>query len=491
MSLGISERIGAWVADLQLQDVPRRVLEELKNQVLSCIAAMHAGHFSEPGRVVSRAVRQWSGGKDATLIPSGERTSLHNALYGNAALSMALDYDDYLFAAHTGHSAVVGSLAVAEAHNKSGSELLAAQLVANEIGGRLGAVALGGPLNGQMCTFVHLAGGAALAARLLELDAPKTAAALNIAVAQPPHPVRAGFFGSEAKAILASQTLTAGVQAAQLAAQGMRVVADAWEGEDGVAKLFAVHPLGEAFRNLGDVWVSDTLSYKTYPGCAYLSAIIDCVLSLQRQHHIDGRKVRAVDIAANPLTLGMEAWSAPYLRGPESLPVTLNFSVAYSVAAALLDKELSPRQFLPERIKDPATWDLAGRVRLVSDEAMTQKLQETALVRLEPSGRPGTGMRIDWGARQLNTHKMSFGARVRIELESGRTYEAEQEVPFGAFGRTFDDRRKQVEDKFRRETRYTLRKERMERAIDMIFHLEDLNAAQVRELVRLCCSEKS
>ncbi len=52
------------------------------------------------------------------------------------------------------------------------------------------------------------------------------------------------------------------------------------------------------------------------------------------------------------------------------------------------------------------------------------------------------------------------------------------------------DRRKAVEDKFRRETRYTLRKERMEKVIDIVHHLEDANAAQVRELARLCCSEK-
>ena len=43
-------------------------------------AAVHAGHFSDAGRIVTRTVKEWSGGKEATLIPSGERTAVHYAL---------------------------------------------------------------------------------------------------------------------------------------------------------------------------------------------------------------------------------------------------------------------------------------------------------------------------------------------------------------------------------------------------------------------------
>ena len=100
-------RIADWASAAQFSDLPRRVVEEAKNQVLSVIASVHAGHFSDAGRVVSRTVKEWSGGKEATLIPSGERTSVHYAVFGNSALSMALDYDDYLLGGHTGHSSVL------------------------------------------------------------------------------------------------------------------------------------------------------------------------------------------------------------------------------------------------------------------------------------------------------------------------------------------------------------------------------------------------
>ena len=133
MSTGVTERIAEWVAQAQFEDLPRRVVEEAKNQILSVIAAVHAGHFSDAGRTVSRTVKEWVGGKEATMIPSGERTSLHNAIFANTALSMALDYDDYLFAAHSGHSAVLVSFAMAEKIGVSGKEFLLAQTLANEV----------------------------------------------------------------------------------------------------------------------------------------------------------------------------------------------------------------------------------------------------------------------------------------------------------------------------------------------------------------------
>jgi 2-methylcitrate dehydratase PrpD len=490
MSTGnITERIAEWVTQAGYEDLPRRVTEEAKNQILSVIAAVHAGHFSEAGRTVSRTLKEWAGGKDATMIPSGERTSLYNAIFANTALSMALDYDDYLFAGHTGHSAVLVTLAFAEKHGVSGKDFLLAQTLANEIEGRVGASMLIGPLNGQLWTFLHLIGGALITAKLLGLDKQQVQSAIGISLLQPNYPLSPGFFGSEAKTLLASMTAPLGVQAAQLAANGLRGVGDIIESPQGITTVFANQPLMGAYEGFGKVWLTDTLSYKVYPGCAYIDTSVDCVLGLARHHNIDAKKVKAVHIAAGPLTLGMEALATPYLRGPDTLPVTLNFTVGYNVAAALMDRELTARQFSRERIRDQATWDLAGRVHLTLDEVMAQRMRDRSLVRSLTSEGEET-FQLDLNTADLTGFKMSFGARVRIEMEDGRSLEAEQEVPLGAAGRPFDERRRCVEDKFRRETRYTLRKEKMEKAIDMILHLEQASSAHLRELVKLCCSER-
>src|SRR5262245_1925459 len=127
----VTERLAEWAAELQFDNVPRRVLDECKNQILSTIAAVHAGHFTEAGRVVSKRVKDWAGGKEATLIPSGERTTALNALFGNAALGLALDYDDYTIGGHTGISTVLAGLALSERQGMSGRDFLVGQAAAN------------------------------------------------------------------------------------------------------------------------------------------------------------------------------------------------------------------------------------------------------------------------------------------------------------------------------------------------------------------------
>lgn len=485
-----TRQLAHWAADLKFEGIPRRVLDECKNQVLSVIASVHAGHFSEAGRSVSKIVREWSGGKDATLMPSGERTSLHTAIFGNAALSMALDYDDYLFAGHTGHAAVLCTLAMAEKHGASGKDFLAAQTAANECAGRVGAAAAAGLPNHQLLTIVHPVGAAIAAARVLGLDREQMTSALGLSLQQPCQALQGGFFGSEGKVLLASQAAPIGVMAAEMAAGGIRGPHDIIEHAHGFLARTGPQPLPGAFAGLGTAWLTETLSYKLYPGCAHIDAVVDCVLHLVRSHPVDAKKIKAVHVAAGPLTLGTDALAAPYLDGPQTPPVTLNFSVAYNAAVAAIDKELTPRQFMRERMKDPDVWNLASKVRLTLDEQIARRTRDSWLVKTVGTSE-GERADLDLAGADLSAFRMSLGAHVRLEMEDGRTFEADQDVPLGAAGRPAEQRRRAVEEKFRRETRYTLRKEKIERAIDVIEHLEDAASSHVREIVRLCCSERT
>ncbi|MDP3936728.1 MAG: MmgE/PrpD family protein [Deltaproteobacteria bacterium] len=474
-----------WSAGLKFQDIPEKVIEEAKSQVMSVLGAVHAGAGTEAGAAVVKAVTAWGGGDEsATMIPSGRRTSLHHAIYANAALSMALDYDDYLFAGHTGHSAVLASLAMAEARNLTGRDLLLSQVIANEVEGRVGASVLLGPQNGQLWTFIHLVGGAVAAGKMLGLDADGMRSALGIAMLQPPHGLWAPFFGSEAKILLASPTTVGGVQAAELAAAGLEGCGDVLESDQGFVAAFTDKPLMGAYRGLGVTWLTETLCFKIYPGCAYVDTAVDCVLELVGREAIDPAEVEAIEVNAGPLTLGMEALSLSHLRGPKSTPVTLNFSVPYNVAVALIDRELSPRQFTRARIADPAVWALAAKVQLGFDDNMTQRMQESSLVKIE-DGPVGPRATLDLESADLAGFKMSFGSRVLVRLAGGRSMEAEVEVPAGGAGRPMAEKRAAVEEKFLREAGANVGPERASAALTLIRRLETLDAGEVRKLVGL------
>lgn len=486
---GLVRQVAGWVQGAQFEDLPRRVVEETKNQLLNGIAAIHAGHFSELGRALRRGSRDSAAGKDATIVPAGERATLAAAIFHNSSLGAALEYGDTMVASAAGQPTVAASLALAEKENLTGKQVLLGQALANEVAGRMGLMVAPVELPRPAWPMLERLAGAVVGAKALSLDEPAVATALGLALAggSVEETLPAIFYASEGRAVAVAAAVQHGVHSAQLAAHGIGRPAEVLNGPDG---LFAgskrVDP-GDLFASLGTTWLTETLSYKIYPVHAALCTIIDCTLDIVRQHALDPKKVRAVYVAAAPAAVDVDERVREFLDGPHTPIAALAYSISYNVAAALASRELTARQLLQEKVADAALWGLAGRVQVSRDDVFAERARAAWLAR--PLGDAGR-VAVDLDPMRVSQFRLSSGARVRVELEDGRSLHAEQEVAAGFAGRAYDDRRKAVEDKFRRETRYSLRKERMEKAIDTVLHLERANAAAVRELVRLCCSER-
>ncbi len=484
----VTAAIAEWAHGLKFEDIPSRVSEEAKSQLLSVIAAIHAGHFSEIGRMVMRTVKDWGSGKDSTLIPSGERTSSHAAIFANAALSAALLYDDALLGAHTGSTSAVVSMALAEQLGASGKDLLTAQVIANETAGRLALATMTDALSDFRTPGAHRLGAALATAKLRKLDADQTFSAVGLAVQDPGLGVRAGFVGSDSKILCAAMAAPGGVQAAELAANGLVAQGDPIGGENGFLDLVARPGAAGAFLSLGEIWLTETIRYAAYPCSIHVAGAVDCITTLLRQHNIDGRKVAKVDVTVGPDAAEINREASQYVAGADTNPSALAFSIPYNVAATLLDKEFSPRQLSKDRLRDSAIWDLADRVDVHVDPATQSDLGERSLRRQVERASQGS---FDVGRIDLRGVRAALMTKVRVQLKNERAYEIERDAPIGSGSGPFgDDRLKTVEDKFRRETRYTLRKERMEKAIDLIHHLDKGTPANVKEIIRSCCSER-
>ncbi len=479
-----STAIADWAHGLSLSDVPPRVIDEAKHQILNIIAAIHAGHFSEVGRMASRPIKGWAAGKDATLIPSGEKTTLHYAIFGNAALSMSLTYDDYLLGAQAGAASVVVALALGEKLGRAGKDILVAQIIANEVAGRIGLATTRDALADQRSPVAHRLGATMAAAKLYQLDAEQTRNAIGLAMQGPASGVRAGFITSDARVIGAATAAPAGVQIAELAANGLNGGGEAIGGEHGYCSLSGRAQTAAAYRSLGEIWLTETLCYAPFPCARHTAGAVDCVLALQRQHNIDARKIEKIDVQVSPEALEIDREAQAYLAGPETNPNVLPYSLSYAVAVTLIDKELSPRQLTRDRVRDAAVWDLASRVAVGNSAGENA---ERSLVRqLDRMAENG----FDLGRIDMRGVRANLVTKVRVQMKNDRSFEVEREAPPGSGVGMFDDRVRTVEDKFRRETRYSLRKENMEKAIDLVHHLDRASPANVKEVMRSICSER-
>jgi 2-methylcitrate dehydratase len=236
-----------------------------------------------------------------------------------------------------------------------------------------------------------------------------------------------------------------GVFAALLAAEGLTGPAPIFEGDLGFMKLvtrkpFTVAPLG------GEDGSADFMMPKTYikfwPAEYHSQSSIDAALQL-RPLVGDVHRVKAMDIytfeaAYNIIGKYPEQWR-PQTRE------TADHSMAYCTAVALLDGEVTDRQFEHSRFTEPAILDLVAKVKIHLDDALTTRY---------PRGIPN---------------------RVVVTLDDGKVLEKEVEFPRGHAGNPMTD--DEVETKFRTLVEPRYGRERVERILKTCWDLDKLESA--------------
>jgi 2-methylcitrate dehydratase PrpD len=486
--------VAGWAAGLEIDDVPDDVLVLCRAQRRSVFAAIAASSNDEAACRVLDAITAWAGRGPAPLIGNGDRSegtrsvSVDDAIYGASALSIALDFDDYVCFGHTSHSAVLVPLLLSCETGSSGVEQLLAQVIANEMGARLGGACLLGPLNGQLESFIHAGASALAAGRLFGLDHQRLAHALAISLTNAPRPTVPGFMAPDTKLTTAAEPTLAGLRAARLAASGVTGPLDVLEHGHGFFDAFSYAPLRGMFGRLGEGWATRTLSVKRYPGCAYIDTTIDALSELVLPPAGGVDSIDSVIVHAGLMTCGMDALSSEYTHDPT--PVTVNFSIGLNVAIMLLAGKLTADEVSGGWLRSHAT-DLnriAGKVKLRHDWEGTKRsvaafggllpvgaiIHDTgraplirALRRLRADHRnfdvgfadivdllrlgPGALVEITslarcrgnseapggigfWSPQALERFAMTFPARVEVRYRDGRVEKAEADVPLGGAG---------------------------------------------------------
>lgn len=472
-------QLGQWVATLTCAAIPDDVRQAARVQVLNIVAAAHAGGRCEEAAPAIRATRTAAGDGAATVLASAERFAPADAAGVNAACSMAHDFDDIVWMGHIGHSAIFAALAVGEHENAGGDAFIDAVVVANEVAGRLGASSLLGPLNGQMWTFLHLIGAATATARLLGLDAERTAHALAIALTQPNFALQPAFMRPTSKLLSAATPTADGIRAAYLAAHGMTGSPDLLEDSRGFWSRFTYLPLPMMLGELGQLWVLRSLQIKNFPGCHYFQTACTALDRIRTETgDLRPADVAAVHVQTNKMGAEATRFAGEYAcPGMVVEPVNVNFDLATTVAVMLEAGELTPRQMDSEwlRAHSEAIRQWRERIAVRHDPALTARV--VAGVRTLGPGRaairalrPGSVLSlirsyrreyrsslfrfreladwIGWAVRAITGRDdvpaaepggdtvsiaLRFPNRVTITLTDGRTIKQRVDLPEGAF----------------------------------------------------------
>src|SRR3954447_8349389 len=234
---GLTRGLAARGTAVSYDALPEEVRALARQCVLDYYGVALAGADDPLVAILLDELAEAGGAAQASVIGHKARLPALSAALVNGAIGHALDYDDVNLAM-PGHPSVAilpCLLALAEARQSSGREVIAAIVAGYETACRIGSALRPGHYNlGFHATgTVGCLGAAAACARLLGLDAEATAQALGIAGTQ-----ASGLksqFGTMCKPFHAGKASHNGLLAARLAARGFSSRPDLIECEQGFA----------------------------------------------------------------------------------------------------------------------------------------------------------------------------------------------------------------------------------------------------------------
>lgn len=357
---GLTFELAEFVASTQLSDLPTETLENAKLGILDTVACALAATRFRVGRLVIDHVREFGAGEGATVWAPGMQASAPMAAYVNGHLANALDYDLSL---HLDTHVLPAGFALGEHLNVSGSAFLEAYVVATEVGARLMKALDGGRYDGHGVSHrgwwhVGLVGpidAALVSARLLGLDASRTASAVGISS----HSV-GGFrrsLGTMTKSLHSGRSARDGIHSALLARDGFTGDPEILEAPMGY--LAALCPDGQFDREalLGELGTRFQLAsppkVKPFPSCGPSQAQVDSILELLRTRQIDVGRIQRVRAHFHQFSL---------FRTEARDEIEAGFSTPYVLAATLVDGAFGLAQLADDRVFDPTIRGLMDKV---------------------------------------------------------------------------------------------------------------------------------
>lgn len=440
-----TDGLAEYINEVAFTDLPDEVVELEKRHLLDTLGCILYGPTTPWVRKVIDGLKTSGETGSATVLGDGSQFAPARAALVNGMASHSMDFDDTCRpGVHAGSASVPSALAHVETADRSvsGKEFLTAFVAGVEVGIRSG-FGLG---RHSAERGLHIAGftgpfsAAATTGKLLNLDKTSIGHGLAIAGTQGSGLMGAQY-GAEVKryhmgraaesgylgAIFANETLT-GDQ--RIFGDRYGSIGPSLSGEGHYDRDAVIDSLGDEYELL------DSVNLKPFPSIISVHAPVAAVRKLLEEERFDPDTVESVTVWTSQVTKDHVGWDYE----PEGV-MAAQGNIQYGIASLLEDGELSIDAYTEEAIR---------RQRV---------LERTNDIEIQ-------------AAEEFNEDE-SWGARVRVKTQDGKSYTTTVRDPPGSPTNRMDE--DEIIAKFRNQAEKVLPDESVDSIVDFVFSIEEKN----------------
>jgi len=365
----VTARMAEWAAGLTYESISPEAVHEARRYLLDSFGCALGGYQQHDVKIALEVLGETAGRGPATVIGTGESVDAVSASLLNALMVRVMDYNDIYWKQDPSHPSdiIPAAMACGERAGGNGRDLIVGIVLGHEFEMRLCEVAFPGirERGWHHATLTAFA-SPIVAGRMLGLDHAKIQHAIGISAS------RHATFGAAVAGKLTMMKNTvdpmatqSGVLAALLAEKGYTGPEHIIDGKEGL-----VHCLGPEWKldllteGLGQSWRITSCGMKAYPTEALTHTPISAVLDLVRDNDLKPEQVKKVHIRS--LARAADILSDPSKYDPRTKE-TADHSLPYVVAAAIVDRQVTPAQFTDARIMDPVIREQLQKIEVVAD----------------------------------------------------------------------------------------------------------------------------
>jgi aconitate decarboxylase len=442
-----TRQIAEFVSGLRYENIPAEVRERLKLLILDSLGCAIYGAHLEWCRILRITLEQVDKTRETSIWGTDRRLSSPHAALVNGTQVQSFELDDVHREGilHVGAVTLPALIAVAQTHAQlSGRDVITAAVAGYEIGPRVG-LCMGPEHIGQgwhSGATVGVFSAAAAAARGFALDTEKTVHALGIAGTQSCG-LMAAQYGAMVKRMHAGRAAQSGLYAALLAERGFTGIVDVFEAPyGGFCTTFSRSQdrfdLAALTAGLGEHYETMRVSLKFYSCVGSTHTTLDALADIRKRHLFSAADIERIAVHASQVTVDHAGW--PYR--PEGLTAA-QLNLPFCAATLILTGDAFVDEFTPDCVNDRARIELARRVQVVHDPAITAR-----------------------GA--AHRHQV----RVEVYFRDGSVERETRDAPRGSEQRFADQA--QIIEKFRKLTHAVMAQDRQNALIDAVLRLDEL-----------------